>query len=735
MGATAPEITVGLTSLPVTSETSSAPVTTNQEAQSDDDVLLGEFLARPRFVGSFTWAAATAYDSVPYSASILSALLSDTDMMLKLRGFANAKFDLNVRIQCAGSPYFTGGLAVGWRPTGGGCNGAPVFTDTPTLHPAQLLQLPAHALLDPSTRDNIDLKLPFIHINGIYDLATPVAYDYLKFSVLNVLRTTGSEAASMVITVHAWMTNVQLSAPTYQSERAGSVVRSGRPAAQVMRGFASAFARGAADIALTSVGLGAPALAPITRAVEENTPSLTSNGATSLVTLSQHAGTESPIDSLVSSDELSFSSISSREGWLTRILWNNGAPANLAVIPVLPTTLPTTVTIGTTPTANAFLYTPTGYISLPFSYWRGTMRFRIEVRCNKFCTGTIRVRYLPRAYTSPAFNIKASDVLSKSLDITTGTEMTIDCPFSANRPWLRVNHTIVNDTGSDYSNGMIVIDYIEGLKSSTVPVEVNVYMSCPDLELSGLMGNTNFDTMSHNVSTNPAADPTYQSWSNDQYYNVRDAIKLPRVAWIHQRTMLVGKKANFEILPDATFAQPVPTAQKYPIEWTIVRTPLQHFAGLYLARTGGLRYTVQVAREGGSVLSSDIAESVRYIAGKKPVTSTYAVGLAGDYTALYLGLTNALAQPGALAIMTNPRTSIVFDSAASGQSNWVPARSVANKSNGQLRFFSEPIQHTVFSGGDDDNYYSVIAMVSGSDDAGLSYFLCVPFIVRPSNYA
>lgn len=729
-GTTAPEILVGLTGLPVASESASAPATNNENAQSDEDVMLGEFLARPRFIGSFTWANASGYDTVPYSTGILTSLLSDSDVMLKLRGFAAAKFDLNVRIQCAGSPYFTGGLAVGWKPTGGGTSAAPVVTDTPLLHPSQFLQLPAHALLDPSTRDNIELTLPFVHCNGVYDLHTPVAYDVLKFGVLNLLRTTGTEVATMVVTIHAWMTNVTLSAPTYQSERSGAVVRSGRPAAMVMRGFASTFARGAADVALTAMGLGAPALAPITRTVAEDTPLYTSNGARSLVTLSEHAATESPIDGIVGVDETSLGSICRREGWVGRVAWTAGVPANLAAFSVQPPQVAASVTVGTTPTTTAVLYSPVGYASLPFSYWRGTLRYRLEVRCNKFCTGTLRIRYLPRQYTLPGFNIKASDVLSKTLDITTGTELVLDCPYSANRPWLRVSPNTAPDTGGSFSNGYVVIDYIEGLKSNGTPVEINVYVSSPDMEFSGLGGGSNFSSFLYNTSTTPAADPTYQSWSNDQYYDVRDIIKLPRLSWVYQPYLVSPNKYHYRVIADGLWANPLPTAQAFPADWTCYHTPFKHFAGLYLCRTGGLRYTINVVSEGAASYYGEGTSSIHYIASRKPENSTMPINTTASGSAVFTALNAVLRNSGSLAMMTGPRRSITYDVPASGQSNWVPARAVAYHLNAFHTNFAEPITHTLFTAGDDNTYVNQAVMLSGADDAGLSYFLGVPFIVR-----
>lgn len=721
---------VGITSLAVTSEYSTAPSTKVDNNDPDNDVSLGEFLARPRYIGVTTWAAADVFETELNSTSVLSTLLSNTDLQLKLRGFSAMKFDLHVRLQCAGSPFFLGGLAVGWRPTGGGSTNNLAISDVPSLHPAQLLTMPAHALIDPSKRDNIDLVLPFVHINGRYDLYIPQPYDYLTMTVLNKIATTSTEVATCTVTMHAWMTNVTLMGPTYQSEMNGSVSRVKSSGARIMRGFASTFARTAADAALTAAGLGAPQLAPHSVTYNNNAPIYTSNGAHPASTLACHALVETPVDPIANVEETNIRHLCSREGWVGSISWApNTTPLNLAHYGVHPIHLVASKTVGTVTTDTAYLYTPLGYCASAFRLWRGTIRFRIEVRGNKFCTGTLRIRHAPREYSVPGFKLEISDTVSTFLDITTGSEAVLDCPFVAMRPWLEV--------GTDYtksyttSNGSVIIDYIEPLKSGGPAgpnVEINVYVSCPDIEFSAPAEGPVFAGLNYNVSSTPTGNPTYQTFANDQYYDVRDMIKLPRLQWGYQASTAIGVSWSSITLPDAPLCWPLKPLLAG--DYYYANNPLKHFSGLFLCRTGGLRYTVTTGVQGSTTYSADGLVGPRYHACKR-LTGTSTTNTTGAFTSgggaasAWSATTYAA---GSLAVCPTGSSIVVYDSPDTSNNEWVLARGVATSLGAWWDTMVPMIKHTVFCSGDEPATVGVSVALSGADDANLSYFICVPFV-------
>lgn len=538
-----------MTSLPVSDSTQAPSLIDPVPVTKPNTFDMHEFLARPRFINRSVFMDTALYGTPLLNFSVFQQLILSPLVAPMLTRIQALRARLHVRIEFNGTPYVYGRLMATWRHTGG-CTGD--FTNAneqPILTMSQRSTM-YHTKIDPSARSAVEMTLPFYHMAGMYakDDATPP--DNFEVCVLDTLKYNGSgTVVPPTFTITAWMSEVELLIPHLQSELSGAISRIAPGSSRSVRGFASTFARGVADVALTAVGLGSPQLPFIPEhSTDVATVRTQSDQPQLAVSNAGHRLVENPITPTdPESDPLSFSSIASREAFVSRVQWSDGAvPTMLAAFAVAPSRVCQNVayTSSTGPNVTGICLTPAGALATCFRYWRGTMRIRVEIVANKFCRGKLRLRYVPRtAFSSLTYVNDVGDLLTQMVDISDNTEMTMDIPWSATTPWLKVR-TSAGDSSykTTECNGFIVLEATEGLNSSGAgSVSVLVYTSFPELRLA--VPQPVYDGL--NVSVGSGTLVLQSEQQIDEYFNLRDLLKCIEPTAVYH---LPGSQENVSLI-------------------------------------------------------------------------------------------------------------------------------------------------------------------------------------------
>jgi hypothetical protein len=518
---------------------------------------MARFAERPVEIDTFELKTATNLDAV---YSIWDDISSQPSIRAKLRNFAYLRCNVRVRIAISGTPFHAGRILVSYQPY-------PERNETlqnllsnyvidPTCRPMllnYLSQAPGAAIMDVKANKPLEILLPFISTKPMHRLfnnqtaaisaATPLD-DLLDAGALFVWSINEVFAYSetpppVSFQIYAWFEDIHLgtSTATHMAiSTEGKDEREVGPLERVSTALAT-YTR-----ALTMV----PSIAPLARASTlvlsgisglsswfgwskpnileqpifvKNRPfsnSCVTIGEDTVEKLSFDPLQELTIDPRVVGtdvDELSISYLTKIETYLTTFLW---ASTDLAleapiwccgVVPTLCTLATTLTDVLVQPTAMAFA-------AYPFQYWRGAIKFRIEVVCSKFHRGKLAIFYEPNIDQNVIINADLS--MNKNfmtiIDIQETESVDVIVNWAQPRAWNLVeiagsaaatNYSLNDLTvpTNGYYNGYIGIVPFTTLQSpsSDDSVFVNVYVSGVDLQFNMLTA-TNLPTIRKVVS-------------------------------------------------------------------------------------------------------------------------------------------------------------------------------------------------------------------------------------------
>jgi len=213
-------------------------------------------------------------------------------------------------------------------------------------------------------------------------------------------------------------------------------------------------------------------------------------------------------------DQMAIKEIAARETYLCTMEW---ADTNLELNHTIFKSLVTPM-LYTPGTAELFggvfnrVHQPTAmeFAATPFQSWRGRVRFRFEINCSQFHRGKLIFTYDPnfaQHVLISSHDSKLNQQNSVILDIQEAQDITFDIDWAYPRSWAAVGEAYKNHPGSwtnfgddgpaisDFSNwrdkdvnGFIEVRPFNNLvqPTATSPVSINVYVSCPDLEVNRL---------------------------------------------------------------------------------------------------------------------------------------------------------------------------------------------------------------------------------------------------------
>lgn len=209
-------------------------------------------------------------------------------------------------------------------------------------------------------------------------------------------------------------------------------------------------------------------------------------------------------------DSMGIQYIAGTESFFTTFTWEDGDAAMTSVLWSAGVTpwLVKHLTYSTASNSRT-IYQPTScaFAVQPFMYWRGTMRYRFEIVCSRFHRGKLLFTFDPNFAQHVLISSNATKLNQQNttvLDIQDAREIVFDIEWAHPRQWASLDRTsstwdepladmpdvgdTADTTAMDASayNGFIEVRPINELvqPTSTSDVHVNVYVSCPDLEVN-----------------------------------------------------------------------------------------------------------------------------------------------------------------------------------------------------------------------------------------------------------
>jgi hypothetical protein len=500
---------------------------------------LKNFLERP--IEIFAGALSLSTD-INQSYDIVNLLLAVPSIRAKLKNYAFIKFTINAEVIVSVSPFHQGGLLLGIYPFVAFNDMANrqlgLLSGTKRLCGLQYLSSGKYSqFMDVRQGKSARFSIDWIHpqpLARLFNTQTTITaagtnYDDLAgymtmyISTLNQLKAASATPSTPFMYIYAWLSNVELAgltgtnvAITSESDERKSGPISRFSSAMVSVGTALSsipFLKPytyASNMIFTGVGALAAhfgySMPTLTNAPERMRPdafqstALTIGNDTSLILALDH-DIEMPVDSSIVSekyDEMAISYIARIPSWLTSFTWAESSATmvplkNIAVSP------------GSTQLAltTSFQLTNVGFAALPFTSWRGTMKYLCRVITNQFGRGKIAVFYEPNI--SQLVLINSSLQLNKQrmiiIDIAETQEFTICVNWNSQRMYLLNQNNVqrkdsltlvtpLNQVGC--SNGVLMFVPITQLQVPyNTSAEVNIFVSSDDIEFNGVSQPTN----------------------------------------------------------------------------------------------------------------------------------------------------------------------------------------------------------------------------------------------------
>lgn len=473
---------------------------------------LGEYMRRPKLIHSQSWAE-SAPTGVLASFNPYDLYLGTTAVANKLQGFSLLRGNLHIKFTINGSPFYYGALAAMYTPLQG------YRADTATGPTNTLLvassQKP-HVWLNPQDRSSAEMVLPFVYPYAFVD--TQLRQSLVDLAKIEYIVYYGLQSANGVtgqtvdIQAFAWMEDVQLAGPSDQAVAQADVeYEDDHQISQVASTVASVAGKLKFVPGLAPYATATEAAAKVAGSVASffgytNVPNISDVAPMKQVPFSlASASISEPIAKLSlqpkqeiavgstqygapSEDPLSIASFAQRSSFVVATSWPTSAtPGTIlytsAVVPNQCQTTPTTVA-----------YTPMGYLSQHFQYWRGSIKFTFKIVRSPYHRGRLQI-----AWDRASDNLNEGAILGNMntynviMDLDESDEVTVTVPWSQAKQFLQCYNTngiptvpwstsTAPSASWSRSNGVINVRVMNRLTApeSTSDVSILVFVSAGD---------------------------------------------------------------------------------------------------------------------------------------------------------------------------------------------------------------------------------------------------------------
>jgi hypothetical protein len=524
-----------------TAHTLYEPVITANVGQNNC-LSVNKFFDRPLIVSQFNIGVDTDYLG---SFDIWNLYLSNPSVRAKLRNYAYIRGEMNIRVALSGTPFHYGKVMLSYQPfynwnkTISYYNISTPTGDLKEMYMTYLSQSKECLVLDVKDNQPVEMKFPFISPQPVLRLfnnssltitdATPfedaVGFGSIVMSSIGPIRSATTPSTPIAVTIYAWMTDVQLGAPTGTVLEVTTESDERNTGPKEIISTAQAAWKGMMNVprikkyakASGKVLEGMTALSPLfgfSEPLMDNEPMRVNpqpyqNGCTTIgyntgKRLGYDPKEELTIDPSVAggnSDEMAIHYMTSKESYLTTFRWSSDDAALLSPIwkaPVIPTLCKSV------PTFSSVTYQPTslGYAATPFEYWRGDIEFRFEIVCSAYHRGKLAFIYEPNVAQSSLIDtdLDLNKQYVKILDLQESQEMSLCIGWASPKPWMRVPQAQETGTLGDsssvgpnmfpFANGYIAVVPFNELQSPQGgEITVNVYIKSDDIMFNVMTGN------------------------------------------------------------------------------------------------------------------------------------------------------------------------------------------------------------------------------------------------------
>jgi hypothetical protein len=504
------------------------------------DATLANFLSRPLLIEQFIWPIQEGLFIKTINPWV--DFLTHPTVVDKLKYFKLFRGNLRVKFVINGNAFLFGQMIVTYQPMKH--EDAIQYNTAMNLQPTRLdwiikSQRP-HLYLNPTDSQGGEMVLPFVWRENYLDLTVKSLsmLGILECYALNPLRhateSTG-ELDTADVTVFAWVENVELACPTgmlpdtfdSQADEYGVGPVSGVATAVAKAtgalvntpiigpyARASSMAAGVVSVVAKAFGFSRPAIieniSPYKPVYVGNMANTDAGDSCFKLTLNskQEVTVDPRVVGLDSTDEMTISGIAAHESYMETVSWNSLRRPNksLFIAAVNPQMWAKGDGWPTPDKGTPLLYTACGIASMPFQYWRGTMRYRVQIIASAFHKGRLRIIWDPASLWTEAqldpeddpFYTNYNIVYSAIIDLAETRDFTVDIGWGQTTPYMLVdplrdtkrwhgNPFYMDEENRARSNGQFGIFVLNPLISpspnaSDKSVEINIFVSCPDLE-------------------------------------------------------------------------------------------------------------------------------------------------------------------------------------------------------------------------------------------------------------
>jgi len=481
-----------------------------------DTYKLQDFLSRPIQIRSISWTPGNDLNIGFYPWDVF---FKDKRIVNRMSNYRFIKGDLCVKFMINGNGFYYGRVLATYEPFYT-VNDRPIQVDQSVLL-CRSSQRPK-LFLDPCSSQGGTMRIPLLWPTNGFSITefSPQTIGRIDLRSFGTLVHANGSTNSINIQVWAWMENVRLEVPT-SVEPSYLIPQSGE---EEYTGIVSKPAAAVAAVAGKLTDL--PVLGPYAKATHmvsstvgnvarlfgyskpnavENihmyTPRYLGNlastqGVDTSTTLAGDPKRELTIDpstlGLPNRDELHFKHLGNIESYIGTFSWDVTEAQETILNKILVTPLQFVRYTNPGDSTTTYQYASTGFMALPFCYWRGSLKFRFQIIASNFHRGRLRITYDPLAV--PAEGTDENVVVNHIVDIADDKDFTIEVGWGTDRPWLETEDTSgqIPPFGSDadsvfdpyYHNGILSVSVLSKLTSPSdsygVGINVNVFVSAGD---------------------------------------------------------------------------------------------------------------------------------------------------------------------------------------------------------------------------------------------------------------
>lgn len=527
-------------------------------AAPDESWDLQKMVLRPSLVGSLQWNTTQSTSTIIQSFKIPQDLLTSSLISGPFAKFNFWKGNVKVRVQLNGTPFHVGKLLMFYVPL----TSQSVIEKWHVVNFAAATSVP-HVFIDAASSTVAELDIPFtnpqgfIRINGdVNPLIDFLGYVYIV--VFNPLLVTSGSSASLSMSVWTEMSDVVFKIPNVVSTTLSAIKFGAAEGGEEPIGEAEGAVAeiGSELLGEATTGLVSSLLSTIRRKMlpknvtgdefdkkgQSNTSSMDKPADTSdpvrfvrqpLQYMSHNVGVEcldrlalNPSSQSICTfdhfgstvDEMSIKYLTTLPTFDQTQSWTTGMGDGTNIYNRL--VGPNTWTIsgpdlsgavGTNPT---FRYNPTlfEYVSMPYAFWRGGIKFRFTITASKFHTGRLWIAMSYGTSTPPSSLAQALNQYGVVIDLQDQQqEWTFVVPYQHVNPWCRMAHGPVA-VGEDITDQHLGVLSVWILNSLAVPdavapaVYINLFRAgAEDYELCyPSQGNSSFIPINYDPSLGEA---------------------------------------------------------------------------------------------------------------------------------------------------------------------------------------------------------------------------------------